>query len=339
MTTETFDLGDYTLTTTYAYKRTGGSPARTTYYYYIGQRVILTIQADIPMIQQITINDVTYYTDNDGKLLVDMTDDLRDTYFTDGTIVNVLGTYTYMKGIYGIDPESILMPLSPLLPDGEYSNNLLQIMPPSVIYQHHTLGALYDLQMELRGDFATSSDWQGVTISGGQVSLYTAPDPTPNILTLPCEQNGTPDPISQITCSDLATPISLTMLHDCDNVCVLRWLSQTGIYKQAIWRVKKIKVKATEVELLPMGDGYKQQRGSVISFIAYIDGLDAYSAAYYSDIIIADEVHCAMRGGEDLTDYTTSVRVENEGYTLADGDAGETQTLEVTINYRQYDAI
>ena len=343
MTTETITLTDYTITTTYAYKTSGGTPTRTYYHYYIGQRVVLFFQHNTHSVQAIQVGDTTYYTDDSGRLYLDVTDDLRTAYDRGGAVASeytgIFGTRTYLMGDYGIDPESILMPLSPMLESGAYNPDLLQIMPPSVIYQQDALGGAYDLQIELRGDYATSADWSGTTESGEDVSLYTSPDPLPNQLTLPHLYNDTADPIVRLSSSDMDAPMNLQMLKDCDNACVLRWISQTGIYKQAIWRVKKIKVKATEVALLPIGDGYKQQRGQLVSFVAYIRGLDAYSAAYYADIITSPDVHAAIRAGEDLTGYQTSVQVGTDSYTIADGDAGDLQTLEITINYKQYDAL
>ena len=90
---------------------------------------------------------------------------------------------------------------------------------------------------------------------------------------------------------------------------------------------------------MPLGDEYPTQKSEAVSFVAFIDGLDNYDHAYYADIINSPEVHCAMRSGEDLTDYTTAVQVTTNSYTLQDGNVGNLQTLEIGIAFKHYDTI
>lgn len=134
-------------------------------------------------------------------------------------------------------------------------------------------------------------------------------------------------------------PYNFIQLADCENACVLKWISQTGVWRQMVWRVKNIKTTATTERLQTIGDGYIARKGREVSFTAFIEGLNSYDYWYYADIIASPKVYCAIRNREDLQDGNAQVEITTDSYTLLDGNSGELRTLEVEIKYRHYDTL
>lgn len=337
MITDTSQYGGFTGKIENAYTIVGQTRQRV----YTGERAVLVLQTAAGNAQvSFDINNIVYYSDANGRLVYDFTDEIRSVSTFDIDIYlggsNPQDGLTFeLKPHEGIAPEHLLLPAYSAF--AGTNNKGVQIMPPCTIYQHEVLSKYYSLAIELYGA-AEAQIWSSVWYFDYQNDF--AMTPTNNRILPPIRYyNGEYDWCGRLECAALNFAQDTILLNECDNACVIRWKSAMGNYKQAIWKVKKIRHKAAEIALLPIGDGYKQMRGDRVSFVAYIECLDAYSAAYYADIITSGDVHCAMNGGEDLSDYATSVRVETSDFTQADGDAGELQTLEITINFKQYDSL
>lgn len=311
----------------------GGAPY-TFYLVNTSGRVIIHFQRGDNAFGVIEINEAKYYTDNGGAFDYDATDELR-TIAADNsvTFLYLFEANVRITPVAGIDPETALLPAPSMLNNfsGSYSGR--QILPPSVILQHPELSALYGEDIELYGS-VISDDWQAFAIDGATIL------PTYGEIGNEFRQISFVAGLKKyILHPDFADKWQITQLNDCDDACVLRWLSETGVYKQAIWRVKKTQKQGEPLELQSIGDNYKQIKSENVEFVAYIEGLDAYSYAYYGDIITSSDVHCAMRAGDTLTSEYTQVAVTTKSLTIPDGDSGALQTLEIKIAYKHYDAI
>ena len=338
MITESFQMTGYTLTFTYGYKTTGGTPTRKYYYFYTGQRIIWKFVGQSSYV----VNGITYYADTDGVLLLDLTDLFRANLVT-GAVTTLDGLFNYLTffgALPGIDPEACLIPVPPIFA-GDQSITSTQIMPPSKIYAHEQLSYEYPMAVQLYGE-ASQTMWQGIFQEDSENPVTIHPDETSGNFSviLPNEtEEESPDFIRTLYSTNLGVSIDLDILPACVSVCVLRWLSESGKYKQAIWRIKKVKKAATSRGLLPLADEYKTQKGEEVSFTAFIDGLDNYDLSYYGDIITSPDVHCALHSGENLTGYETAVQVTTGSYIIPDGHVGELQTLEINIAYKHYDTV
>ena len=309
-----------------------------------GERVIIELQMSTSGVEQFIVNTVSYYTDASGYVAIDITDELRASVANGYTTIDydieqdddqLTWEFTIKEGL---TPQEWMLPRVPQL-DGETATGL-QIFPPCTIYQHPVLSLTYPLYIEALGIAANGNDWTGYPYKNAQSDEQLAF--SNGHLILPNESLGLttePDWIAVFENEDLGVTMRTILLRECDNAILLQWKSRFGVVKRAIWKVKKIKTKATEIELLPLGDGYKQERGELVSLTAYIEGLDAYSAAYYADILTSGEVHGIMSSDDDLTSFRSLVKVGTGDFVQADGNAGELQTLEITINLKQYDAI
>lgn len=311
-------------------------------YVYTGERVIMELVNDDEQQIDFVVNGVTYHSDADGRLVVDMTDEARIA-LNDGTaILSVEVTMdsdelTLSLDLHdGLPPEKLLLPPPAVGADGVS----VQIVPPSVIYAHPLYSYRYPMLVQVYGAneivtwytrYNDSTTFNSRTVSAGQLTL-------PNI-------NEAGDVPHRAWTAEFKTSVLryvVTTLDRCESVCLLRWTSASGVVKQALWKMKKVQKEATTVELLAMGNEYKQQRGQDISFVAYIEGCDVYSAAYYADIITSPKVYCVTDPNTNVTDITNDnnlVAVGTDSYMQADGDVGETMTVEVTIKYKHYDAL
>lgn len=338
MITETSTNETFTSTIN-AYPITGSDR----YAVYTAGRVVIELQMATAGVVMFDINGLQYYTDASGYLAVDITDILRtlaNNATADFDITQDADGFAWeLRVFHGFAPDDVIMPPVPALAGIVSDTDGLQIVPPCTIYQHPVLSLAYPLYIELFGEEAAKT-WTLYPYKNFQSD--TSASIVNGQMTLPnrsLDEDWEPDWIAKLEEEDNGLTYETTLLRACDNAICLQWLSPLGVKKRAIWRVKRIKHKATETALLPLGDGYRQLRGQIVSLVAYIEGLDAYSAAYYADIITSPDVHATMKAGEDLDSWRTGVQVGTGDYTIADGDAGETQTLEVTINFKQYDAI
>lgn len=316
-------------------------PGQSRIMVYTGERTIITIHNATAASVMFEINDIAYHSNASGDLTVDVTDLVRASasLYTQMDIDIEQGADNLafeLKFHAGIYPEHLLLPPPPAFA-GDGSITTTQILPPCVFYQHPVLSLAYSMAMEVYG-VGASAAWVSTfydnyqeegteTPSNGQLVL-------PNVNT-----RDDPDWVQQIEFTDEDLVYKQTLLRDCDNACVLQWVSQSGVTKRAIWRYKKVQKNAVTQKLLVFGDGYKWQRGHEVQIVAYIEGLDAYSAAYYSDIVLSGNVHCAMVAGENLNSDFTSVSVQSDAVLYADGDAGATQTLEIVVNFKKYDVL
>lgn len=304
------------------------------YTFYLcntGQRTIIRYERGDHAYGEIEVNGIVYYTDTTGVLYYDITDELR----ASTTFVFLGEPAIRLEPIPGIDVELLPLPGSPLA-EGETG---VQIMTPSVIYQMPRLGLNYPLLLEIDGTLALEADWQVLLSDEENVMVHDGvADRDVRQMELPNVNDDAQVYATRLACSDANIP-PLVMLDDCEQACVLRWLSASGVYKQLIWRVKKITQSVEAQDLMPRGDNYKQRKGYNVSLTAYIEGLDAYSYAYYADIITSPDVHCAMLVGENLQDEATRVAISSGSYVVPDGNAGELQTLEIEVELKHYDVI
>ena len=308
---------------------------------YTGEKIIISLHNATAEMVTFELNDIAYHSDNNGDLMVDVTDLIRAnaSKYTqmDIDIYQGADNATFeLKFHAGIYPDHVMMPVPPLFA-GDSSLTSVQIVPPSVFYTHPVLSLAYAMAMEVHGIVASTA-WVATFKDDYQNDGTLTP--TNDSLELPnVNTNGDPDWVNELAHGDTGMLVVATELDACENACVLQWLSATGVMKRAIWRVKKVQKTATTQKLLAFGDGYKWQRGHDVTFVACIDGLDAYSAAYYADIITSGNVHCAVAPGEDLNSDFTSVSVATDSFMIADGDAGQLQSLEITINFKNYDVL
>lgn len=321
------------------------------YNVYCGERVYIRFYHTTTL-KQIIINGVTYYFVKFvggqyyySEVWLDITDPLRVCLWNNTKYTVNIGeariqlTFTPLAGI---SPDHLMLP-KPIIA-GAVRTDLVgaQILPPNIMYLKPELLQKAQILVELYGDI----------LKGGQIQYRygnSIQRPTLARQTVLSFLSTNRHYNYQVTINSIDTTYSLSTitLGDCDNACVLNWLSASGIFRQHIWRVKKIKHTTKSEDFIPFFNNYSQRKSIEISFVAYIEGLDSYSYAYYADIINSSEVYCLFTDDGNMSDYPSSsnslqklrVAVDTSNYTLLDGNSGELKTLEITIKYKKYDTI
>lgn len=342
---------------------------------YLREHIYLDFQAQTKATASVTIANNggsiitysnTYTTDSTGRLLVALNDVaaiiLNEANYNIWTLQVTFDSslFTILNGarvLDGVHPSNHYLPLPSVLATDtdwqglESDGALYQMTPPNVFYISQAMPTL-PLMMEMRGQWLDKGGVLAsvVYIEDGEKNTLTQNSYTfdlrlaagevqfPVLMGVPTGATVTRFEIVDHDCNSYYFDAAL--LPECEEVCYLYWKSATGRYKAAIWKVRKYtEAVGSSRSLALMGDGYKQQKQTETSFSAVIEGLDAYSYAYYADIITSGEVHCwraaDIANGVEIDDDSTLVQVSGNSYTLPDGDS-ELRDLEVTIKYKNY---
>lgn len=124
-------------------------------------------------------------------------------------------------------------------------------------------------------------------------------------------------------------------LDDCKNYVAVEWVSFTGVKRRHTFEVRKRKTSTDGAfDLLAFDNEYARIKGRVDGFDLYLDELDAYDVWYYSDIITSSDVRVSFDGKN-----WARVDVTAKNYTLPDGDAEKNGKIQISVNYKKYDAV
>lgn len=115
---------------------------------------------------------------------------------------------------------------------------------------------------------------------------------------------------------------------------IVEWKSFTGATRRHLWEVVKHTISQSDVtSLVTMDENYQEIKGRVDGLTLMLDGLNAYDFWYYSDVVTSSDVNVAVEGHD-----MERVQVTAKSVTIPDGD-GANGKLEITINWRHYDAV
>lgn len=285
----------------------------------------------------------TYTLDANHEAVVDMSDYIR----THATATNIYvrsnsGSAVYVNASYNpvglINPANVLIPQDETLEQlVEYFNNEqthggdnLRIIPPrrmlqsinpaslSLIFEMGTVeeGLVRDVQFGIKayvGTFSYDCD------TDGSVAM----PPRTNRLNM-----------YENTYDTTFMDIDLAPL-ECARYAAVRWVSFTGKTRLHTLEVRDLSQTADEVIKLETLDGsYNQIKGRTDGFKLYLDDLTAYDYWYYSDIITSSKVEVSLDGAN-----WNQVEVTTKSVTIPNTSEGKTNKLEITVNWRKYDAV
>ena len=90
---------------------------------------------------------------------------------------------------------------------------------------------------------------------------------------------------------------------------------------------------AENYQLLTLDNSYNEIQGRVDGLDLYLDDLLPYDLWYYADVITSSKVEVSLDG-----QIWNQVQVTNKNVTIPAGDMGNGK-LEITVNWRKYDAV
>ena len=121
--------------------------------------------------------------------------------------------------------------------------------------------------------------------------------------------------------------------------CV-EWVSFTGVTRRHVFEVIKNKIDVGDSYSLLMPDNsFSDIRGRKDSFTLFMDGLNAYDLWYYADLITSPSVKVSLNSERPATIDFHAVQVTTKNITIPDGDYKSNGKLEITVNWKQYDAV
>lgn len=286
------------------------------------------------------INDTNFTSNENGVLWYDATDDAREalTRANKRFDIDVTcdGDDMTLECVSenGINPSEVVMPRIRNGQDFEtenpYYNEITQIVPPNVIYTSPGISET-TLEMEIRGALELC-DWFQKNGTYVQVEA--------NKLTILADN-------VYIEAANIDENYScifpFTVLGSCDNSVCLAWYSLSGVAKKMIWRVRDIKQLNEHAELQPLGNDYIYMTGGETRITAYIEGLDAYSYAYYADILRSPSVRLVEFCNEMNTfindRQNAEVEIVPQDISVPCDSFGGVYTLEIEIRYKKYDTL
>lgn len=120
----------------------------------------------------------------------------------------------------------------------------------------------------------------------------------------------------------------------------VRWQSFTGQTRVATWEVVKGKTATMgALGIIDLGRsdetiGHKTIKGREDGFTLHLDGLSAYDAWYYGDIVTSSKVEVSLDG-----ETWRLVDVATKEANTPDGNSGKLAAIDVAVIYAQYDAV
>lgn len=267
----------------------------------------------------------TYSADGNGEAIIDTTDYLR-TYNTQIGAQIILyfaiGANTYAKTMTN---EGLINPESVISPESEIGQKfLLKVFAPSVMLAPIAVGApiIFELSNDSLYQFMTGRIKE---LPSGTITHFARS----NTLAIATEA---------VEFWHLADgsygQVELQELDDCMLYAAVEWVSFTGVKRRHTMQVRKRKTSNDGAyNLLGVDNEYVRIKGRVDSFDLYLDELDEYDVWYYADIINSSDVRVSFDGKN-----WARVEVTEKNYTLPDGDAEKNGKIEISVNYKKYDA-
>lgn len=267
----------------------------------------------------------TYKLDSSGKCAIDITELVRvygvyqsDVDYTSLYITleygdgEALGWYFIIAGL--INPAGVYIPAF-TMPDA------LIVPPDRILY-----AGITDIICEFYPAVTTGLTW---TLEGGATWIETNRLINAiNDFTLLRVKSG------QTTIARKST-FQTTTIDACKSPAVaVRWVSFTGVQRVHHFMLRKPTIASAEnYQLLTLDNSYNEIKGRVDSFDLYMDDLLPYDLWYYADVITSSKVEVSLDG-----QTWKHVQVTTKNVTIPTGTIGNGK-LEITVNWRKYDAV
>ena len=286
---------------------------------YVRLRIQTRINAGIPLITRI---DVKYIADDNGNLVIDVSDALRmyKDVFEMRVIVNDIQQGAEVNKVVKImglvNPLKLLMPEGPNL-SAQYGQI---IMPPHRMLQViDTIAECYFTNPSL----FTIANSEGSFVDEKKRAIQFQDK-------LQIARNGT----------IVAEYQAETVTNKCRLYAVVEWVSMTGVTRShTFWVIKPEIEVADKYDLLTNDNSYKEIKGHEDGCTLMIDGLNAYDIWYYSDLAMSSKVRVTIYNGAGLTLINMPALITTKKVTMPDGDGGKFGSVEFECKYKRYDAV
>ena len=266
----------------------------------------------------------TYKLDENGKCAIDITDLVR----TFGVYQNAIDVNTSLNiniatpGVstsFYIRIDGIINPANVYIPPFTMPDALI-VPPERILY-----AGLTDIRCEFYPAVTTDLTWE---LEGAILSADKRWIDAINDFTIYRVKSG------ETTIARKSTFQSIYVDPCKFTAAAVRWVSFTGGQRVHHFLLRKPTIASVEnYQLLTLDNSYNEIKGRLYGLNLYLDDLLPYDLWYYADVITSSKVEVSLDG-----QTWNQVQVTNKNVTIPTGEMGNGK-LEITVNWRKYDAV
>ena len=266
--------------------------------------------------------DVTYIADDNGNLVIDVSDALRMYKNMLGVRVIVEDIKQTAKTTHKVKIMGLVNPLILLMPEStnlSFQNGQI-IMPPHRMLQ--VLDTVAECYFSDPSQFTIANE-EGSFVDENKRAIQFNDK-------LQIARNGT---IIAEYQSEFAT-------KQCRLYAEVEWVSMTGVKRRHTFWVIKPEIEVSDkYDLLTTDNSYKEIKGHEDGCTLMIDGLNAYDVWYYSDLAMSSKVRVSIYNGAGYSPGLVPALITTKKVTMPDGDGGNWGSVEFECKYKKYDAV
>ena len=304
--------------------------------YWMAERALITISdltqnGNVRLRVQTKINpgstfitriNVIYIADENGNLVIDVSDALRMYKNELGVRLRINSLQQGEQVIKDVKIMGLVNPRKLLMPE---STNLSEqygqiIMPPQRMLQ--VTDAIAECYFTQPSQFTIANE-EGSFVDKNKRAIQCYDR-------LQIARNGTIVAEYQLE----------TVTNQCRLYANVEWVSMTGVTRRhTFWVIKPEIEVADKYDLLTTNNSYKEVKGHEDGCTLMIDGLNAYDIWYYSDLAMSSEVRVAIYNGAGIGIAYMPALITTKKVTMPDGDGGNWGSVEFECKYKRYDAV
>lgn len=251
-----------------------------------------------------------------GVLQVDMSDVVRMYQSGTFTVTEMAGSAAGSSITRTWSRAGLISPLSVIIPETDLTTEGAIISPPSeMLYS-----GLEDIMCEAY--YENSASWEDWSLTGSAVFVANT-------------QGRQIQAIGDFIMTNGAVSKACRVHRSCLPTCLVEWVSFTGRTRRHVFEAVKQTIEAKDaVQIETISNEYDERKGRRDGFTLRLDGLNRYDFWYYADIITSSKVEVSFDGS-----IYTPVQVTTKSVEIPTSDEGELNTLEIQVNYKQYDTL
>ena len=264
-----------------------------------------------------------YVVPSSGTLQIDLSDLVR-MYANGSFTVTEQGGQSQATETQPWNMRGLINPSSVIIPKNENAPSFLRVSPPSMMLQNITNSTvLFEMYSTAAQPYAQG---RVKSIPSGTVANFMQENEI--------VANSTAVELWRLN-TELLQRIELKELFDCKTYVAVEWVSFTGRTRRHTFEVIKQTIETKDaVGLQTIDNQYDERKGRRDGFTLRLEGLNRYDFWYYADLVTSSQVKVSFNG----TTWT-QVQVTSKSVEIPNNDEGALNTLEIALNYKQYDTI
>lgn len=212
------------------------------------------------------------------------------------------------------------------------------IFPPNVIY---SLPPYMAIRNRCPIIFESTYDNFYSVYNGNTTNLSTLGIPYPNSFIID-------DAAQYIMLADINKKqynIPIKELDQCEEYCIVRWISVFGQLRQHVFKVKTISDSInSSIDIIEFSNATHKEKNTDNSITISVEGLTRYSLWYYQDLLTSKEIHATKIISDSLYNPETAIETLKLDHTLVDVNDSEVAVspgneffdLSINLTFKQF---